>query len=396
MSFQINGNSARLVKVPSDGACFFHAVIAANISGFPTTVEALRNAVCDFLFTNKNRPILFGSSTPFDRVMTLYGPDAGVNPLHVVDPDLKGFRQYVTSFENWISAMRQPHAFADEIIVEGLSNMLGVSISVWTSSQSSQSAQPVLKTGNKSLDDLLAMGYSMKTARKALESASGNMDQALEALLSMPPKAIEAPVEKKVYRCVTYNSGSAQKIDLLNERDHYELLIFESSKPSKALPPTPAPVKSHKPPPSFGHHQPQTAKPAKLPKSRLPIDGSQIGGFNESSGLYDQIIALLREMDSCDYPTNFEISRLSLIHADLCNATPGGVQIFGSFGFHSSREEFRYRAVGFTFLDGSKLEYSGDVKSLSDPKTKEAFVARVVSNWRTNLMIGITFQRCNL
>ena len=248
-----------MFDVPSDGACFFHCLVAfaqdyeergIKCSRIPTDVQEVRREICDFLVQNRDNPIFVGETTPVKRIKKSYFPKTGRRE-HIIDPDynkrvveaglsIAAEPYRVSTFDEYIEAMMSPHAFADEIFVEAAGILYGLTLNVFSEIIPHVPAPIHEKTGDDFLDILVEQGFPVDIARSALLKVNRNLDKAIENLLSQPQLSSE-PSEKppSMFHCQSYNTDDGiYPITILNYQNHYQLILFTSG--SAAVPEQPA------------------------------------------------------------------------------------------------------------------------------------------------------------
>jgi len=440
---QLNVENCRIAVVdvfyaPGDGACLFHSIEACAkfcaqhgipCPRIPQTVLEIRQAVCDFLRNNADKPILVRETTPIDHFETNYGQRAK-NREEVVDPDYnkkiavlggdpRQFRQYVNTFDEWVCAMEQPHAFVDEVIVNAAALCFGFCFIVYTRSISMDVVHE--ETGDQYFDSLVCMGFSPEDTGKALSTTGGDHARALEILLSLPSQPSK-PLPN-LWRVQKYNP-SGFPCNLINGGDHYEFMLLKEFKPfvGESDEVAPAPLSRPPLPPSPAAAGGGVIAPPPLSRPPLPPSPAVAGG----GGQVDSRGKPLRQLPSCPHspsshilslpagcldkrdPHSFfknveEIAQSSRGHptgsffvSPLCmtlHDLQHVFQIFGSFPIGSAK----YRVIACMFDDGRCAKYAGSPKDLSIESEKKLFssdVASVLSDPKRTL-VCVLVSRCD-
>ena len=426
-----------MVDVPSDGACFFHCLVAfaqdyeergIKCSRIPTNVQKVRREICDFLVQNRDNPIFVGEITPYKRIKKSYFPKTGRRE-HIIDPDynkrvveaglsIAAEPYRVSTFDEYIKAMMSPHAFADEIFVEAAGILYGLTLDVFSEIIPHVPAPIHEKTGDDFLDILVEQGFPVDIARSALLKVNRNLDKAIENLLSQPQLSSE-PSEKppSMFHCQSYNTDDGiYRITILNYQNHYQLILFTSG--SAAVPEQPAqscrkssvggaaavpappaqPCRKpsargggaaaipHQQSPSFDYFQPIFDVPFLV--SALSLLDSV---FSTPAGFFENIAQIVQESNT--YPQYVEVTGLSIpsIYAK-------SIQLYGSLPVCKGDNYHPYRGMIFMFDDGSLIQHGRSVDSLSDPQNKTMFSNKVREHWNANNrnLVGIQFERCEL
>lgn len=360
---------ASVLDVPGDGACFFHCIVAHFSRVLHKEIDAaeLRKDICARLLENRDMTVNNLGVSPQQFFETTYGPNAQ-NRETLVNSHLSLEQRTPKTFKEYVDAMKHPNTYADNLIVAFSAHVL-FDITVYTCSRSS--VQKPL-TGVKDVDNLVAMGFKVESVEAALRN-SASLDQALDKLISDPSAAFVEPPSEDVWRAEPYVSGKPIHINLINDRNHFQLVMDlkprlrlpdiecisddEDSKPSSHL---------HHEPPSFGHTQPPSREQ-----------------------FYDTCTSILTSI-SPELPQDLHIRYQ--IERDVDGEFLAS--LFDSFMF----PDFglvRYRIIGFCFNDDETIAHTGCIEHLSHRNVKKLFFDRIWAKNSTTAVHTVVLGRCN-
>ena len=360
---------ASVLDVPGDGACFFHCIVAHFSRVLHKEIDAaeLRKDICARLLENRDMTVNNLGVSPQQFFETTYGPNAQ-NRETLVNSHLSLEQRTPKTFKEYVDAMKHPNTYADNLIVAFSAHVL-FDITVYTCSRSS--VQKPL-TGVKDVDNLVAMGFKVESVEAALRN-SASLDQALDKLISDPSAAFVEPPSEDVWRAEPYVSGKPIHINLINDRNHFQLVMDlkprlrlpdiecisddEDSKPSSHL---------HHEPPSFGHTQPPSREQ-----------------------FYDTCTSILTSI-SPELPQDLHI------RYQIERGVDGKflASLFDSFMF----PDFglvRYRIIGFCFNDDETIAHTGCIEHLSHRNVKKLFFDRIWAKNSTTAVHTVVLGRCN-
>jgi hypothetical protein len=449
-----------MVDVPSDGACFLHCLVAfaqdyrerdIRCSVIPTEVQQIRREICDFLVENRDNPIFVGGTTPFKRIKKTYFPKSGHRDSiidsdynkRVVDAGLSiaAYPYCVSTFDEYIEAMMNPHAFADEIFVEAAGILYNLKLSVFSEMNPNVHAPIHEKTDDDLLDILVEQGFNVELAKLALLKVNRDLQKAIDDLCSQPQLSSE-PSEKPppMFHCQSYNiDDGIYPITILNNQNHYQLILGTICNHTVQAPPAlscggyseggsaafsaqPAPSSRtpsaggggaaavpaqtspssrtpsagggaavpHQSPPSFGHAQPTFESPFVI-SARSLYDSV----FSKPDGFFRAIQQIFEKKGEC--PEHFKVTGLN-----IPSSCAQSIQLYGSFPVSTSTKDpenyYPCRGTKFVFGDGSFRKYDGSVDTLSIPENKTNFSEEILKYWRDSnrVLVEIHFERCAL
>lgn len=295
------------IDIPNDGACFFTCLAyygwycenhsLRNPLMLTSDTTTIRNQLCDFLSVNRNSVMIADSVnhlTVHQYFLENYGPDA-VDRKAVHLSNASHDVVWCDTFDQYLEVMRNPVAHADELFVWAASRMFNLRLSLLE--------QFVPRIEVPTLRALVEMGYSMTVAEHALQKCAGDLVRAIDFLLQHPPQSSESDV---VWREDVHHPDGAFEVRIVRTGRHFQLVLprydpveLEPKLPLRtrkgivdaqvmwkehqqsqdcgggaaAVPAHPAQFSRkpsagggaaavpHQPPTSFGHAQPQVARP---------------------------------------------------------------------------------------------------------------------------------------
>jgi len=305
--------------------------------------------------------------TPLEFFETTYGPDAQ-NRETLVNSHLSLEQRTPRTFEEYVEAMKHQNTYADNLIVAFSAHVLEVDMTVYTCSRSS--VQKPL-TGVENVDKIVAMGFKVESVEAALKN-SASLEEALEKLLSDPSAAFVEPPSEDVWRTEQYISGKPIHISLINNYDHFQLVMElnprvrlpdidcisddEDSKPPSQL---------HHEPPSFGHTQPPSREQ-----------------FYETCA--DFLKSIPPELPQ-DLHIRYQIKK--------CPDIKFLVSLIDSFTFPEF-DMAQYRIVAFCFNDGELVSHTGCIAELSHRTAKVSFFSQIWAKISTTGVHSVVLGRC--
>ena len=293
---------AVIMKIPSDGDCFLHSVIAFRkdclsqengCPNFPLDAPVLRHQVVDFMKKNMDHPTMCSGISLQEYFNQNYGPSVPSSSRLQVrrsgesSPERACF--YVNNVTDFLAIMSQPGTHVDEAFIAAFSIMYRLRVQVITQARSD--FRPLEVTDDPKLEALMAFGVSHKDAKTLLIRYQGNVDKAMdEVLLRREPEPV-VDSSKIRWQIQPYGDSTETTIGLVCSSGHYELMmpppVSHQPEPLLCLPPRRQPQKPsagggavaipaqsaqpctkhsagggaarvpHQPQPSFSHSQPQ-------------------------------------------------------------------------------------------------------------------------------------------
>jgi hypothetical protein len=361
-----------LLDVPSDGACFFHCISAFfeerrrnshRCLEDLTDLEDLRSKLCNKLLESRNVTVPGLGLTPEEFFNTEYAPTSRNRQSlhnHVVNAkaislgiDPAKFPNFADTFEFYIEMMRRPNTYADNLIVAFFAQQFNVNLSIFT--RSITEVQQKL-TGNEKVDTLISMGFRRDIIEQVLCETNGNLEQSIQKLLDHPSaEFVPNGSQSEIWREQPYNPSSELKIQMINDGNHFQLII---QKPRIRLPEIDLSILEddspiHHEPPSFGHTQ--------LRSSSYCISNAQ--QFFDACNL---------AITSQQLPQHTEVRcRFNDVYLQYFRDN-----LFGSLIF-VEHNMVRYSVVSFQMEDGSRVSYHGCIQNLSRSDEKNAFYSQL-------------------
>jgi hypothetical protein len=284
----------------------------------------LRKYICSKLLENIDVVVPGLAVSPLEFFNTTYGLDAQ-NREKIVNPHLSVEQRSPCTFKDYVEAMMHPNTYADNLIVAFSSNELKVSMTVYTCSRTSV--------------------------------------------------FMEVPTEE-VWRAEPYGSGNLIHINLINNYDHFQLVMDLKPmdlKPRVRLPEIECIFDEDSKPLPHLHHEPPYFGNTQLPSRKQ---------------FYDTCTNLLKPIFP-ELPQNLHIKYQIEQGADPDFLA----SLIDSFEF----PEFnlvRYRIIAFHFNDGKLVSHTGCIEDLSYGNVKRHFFAQIFEKNSTIAVHSIVLQRC--
>jgi hypothetical protein len=368
-----------LLDVPGDGACFFHCISAffeerrRNGHQCPeilTDPKRLRSHLCYKLLEFRNVIVPGLGITPEEFFTTDYAPtsrnrqslhNSVVNAKAIsLDIDPKKYPNFADTFEFYIQTMRHQNTQVDNLIVAFFAQQFNVNLSIFTRSLTEVQQK---RTGDQKVDTLISMGFRHDVIEQVLHETDGNLEQAVQKLLDRPlARFVPNGSQSEIWREQPYGSSSELKIQMINDKKHFQLVIQKSIIQLPEIDPS---ILADEPP-SFGHTQLQT-------------DISNAQQFFDACNL---------AITSLQLPQRTEI-RCRFNEVYLLQFRDN---LFGSLIF-VEHNMVRYRVVSFQMEDGSRVSYHGCIQNLSRSDEKNAFYSQLEPLISTQDVVSVTIVK---
>jgi hypothetical protein len=230
----------QILDVPSDGACFFHCLIAGlsrvSMSFFtqrqiPSNSEELRRFICENLRRNPKVMIPGLGISPLEYFITEYSKEAK-NRQHLhnsyYNQILVGRGQdplqnplYVDTFEKYLEWMEHPNTQVDDLVVGFTALILGLNATVYR--------RPISEVSEDSeipqVEQLISMGFKKSVVEEVLARTQGNVEQALEILLQMDSASAHVQQPAQQVWHAQYYPNRGIKMCFINDRSHFQLVV---------------------------------------------------------------------------------------------------------------------------------------------------------------------------
>ena len=227
---------AVIMKIPSDGDCFLHSVIAFRkdclsqgngCPNFPLDAPVLRHRVFDFMKKNMDHPTMCSGISLQEYFNQNYGPSVPSSSRLQVrrsgesSPERACF--YVNNVTDFLDIMSQPGTHVDEAFITAFSIMYRLRVQVITQARSE--FRPLEVTDDPKLEAFVALGVSLKDAKTLLIRYGDDVIQAMdEVLLRRKPEPV-VDSSKIRWQIQPYGDSTETTIGLVCSSGHYELMM---------------------------------------------------------------------------------------------------------------------------------------------------------------------------
>ena len=412
----------KLLDVASDGACFFHCIIAFFLQFnqmnrrhhvvFPLDAKELRRFLCQSLYELKEVSIPGLGESPLSFFETEYGTRAtkrkhlhnSVYNSRLIEIGEDPFKNplYVNSFEDYVSWMTHPNTQVDGLMVAFSAFFLNVNLTIYTRSmtevQESSDVPGVMQ--------LISMGFPKSAAENVLSEMNGNVDAAIEKLIRMDSTQPEPSQRKpEIWKEQPYHFGSPLSISMMNNHAHFQLIVPQEEQQSV---------------------QPEESRILyeimSMGFSREKAEQALLEANGDMQVAVEKLLSLPRVMlpdmsdDLLESPkVELALTReqfYNFCNNELKSSFSGppphlrlGVRIEKGPDAHFLRSLFdsfifpelgkvKYRIVCFRFDDGNSVEHTGTTKELSFSEVKKKFFIQVWGKIALHSVTRIVLERC--
>lgn len=386
----------QVLDVPSDGACFFHCLIAGlsrvSMSFFtdrriPSDSEELRRFICENLRRNPEVMITGLGISPLEYFITEYSDEAtNRKSLHnsvynkiVVDrgQDPHQHPLYVDTFEKYLQWMEHPNTQVDDLVVGFAALILGLNVTVYKMAISEVSEDSEIHQ----VKQLISMGFKKSVVEDVLAQTQGNVEQALEILLQMDSASAHVQQTAQQLWHEQHYPNRGINMCFINDRSHFQLVVPDEV--SDAVPVSQqAQVRAEKrlqlPDISDELLEKDQSETQHLPTS------PQIRTCQE---LYEVCLSLLQK---CSEPPTF--LRLG-VHIARCTDGRFCKSLLERFIFPDCGM-VNYRIVCFTFDDETIVAHDGSIHQLSHSHMKMQFFTKLWNAITLKSVTRVVFEKC--
>ena len=382
----------QVLDVPSDGACFFHCIIAGLLRvsdsffverQIPCEPDELRRFICEKLRENPDVIIPGLGISPHEYFLTEYSDEATKRRyLHnsffnkiVVDrgQDPHETHLYVDSFAKYLQWMEHPNTQCDDLVVAFTAFLLGLNMTVFKkaiSEVSEYSEIPQVK-------QLISMGFKKSHVEEVLARTQGNVEQALEILLQMDSASAHVQQRAQEVWHAQYYPNPGIQMCLINEKSHFQLVVPDEVSDAEVV-----------------YQQAQVREKKRLQLPDIPEDllvGDVVSNISPlirtSEELYEVCLVCLQKCSKI--PTLLRLD----VRIDKCTGVDFCKSLLESFVFPECGM-LKYRIVCFTFDDETKVAHDGSIDQLSHRGAKIQFFTKLWESITLKSVTRVVFERC--
>jgi hypothetical protein len=400
---------------PGDGACFFHCIVGFFINYyesskvpddffFPLDSTELRLYVCEKLLEMKDEQIPGFFQTPasyfakeyslfaknrkslhsgtWNNEMTQNGHNPQEHPLKVDD------------FNDYVAWMSDSKTQVDKMMVAFTAHLLQINLKVFTRSVSEVSET----SEDANVSRLISMGFSKNQAEQELAKVNGNLERALETILSSPQSQHSEHShegQQQIWREQPYsNMLGGITVNLINDGAHFRLLYPDRELENESGGDAAQSFSGNYLPnddEEFSRLLAQVANKAEVFEQELQ-NSSDAAVFEHEPQMIskDEFIAL------CDKQLQHltVLPQFSDVNVVLTKDNLESLMKFLSKRFTIPSLDSNYRVVVFYMNDDSKVSYQSSSKhECSRREKKMAFFDELFSNISGKVVTSVRLER---